>query len=181
MHWVMSRVFKACFLITRIKYFNIQQSVKIWNDSFITVQQVTVLHFCHTDISCIWTRFFIVLGVCGHPCWRRIPDWLHSGGWAFGGGGGSGMEGLLTSGGLQYEGGQLEVRRAPDGGEDLNSWSGKSTMVLDDVIQWLDMDSTSACFASASPEPLELLFTSANSSFSLFFFLFSLEDRSRWW
>lgn len=31
------------------------------------------------------------------------------------------MEGLLTSGGLQYEGGQLEVRRAPDGGEDLNS------------------------------------------------------------
>ena len=53
----------------------------------------------HTEISCICTRFFIVPGVWGQPCWRRIPTleliWLHDGGGnVLGGGGGSGMEGL---------------------------------------------------------------------------------------
>ena len=57
----------------------------------------------HTEISCICTRFFIVPGVWGQPCWRRIPTleliWLHCGGGnVLGGGGGSGMEGLVWCG-----------------------------------------------------------------------------------
>ena len=52
-----------------------------------------------TDISWIWTRFFIVPGVLGVPCALSIPVWLHipgAGGWLLGGGGGSGMMGLQT-------------------------------------------------------------------------------------
>lgn len=54
-----------------------------------------------------------------------------------GGGGGSGIDGLVAavaSGGPVYSGGQLEPRlAAPDGGDDLNSCNGSSTIVLDDV------------------------------------------------
>lgn len=181
-------------ILNTINYLNlaVQYSERNTKKYYITYLNLKADINPHTDISCIWTLFFIRFGgVCGQFCCRSMLDellpWHPCGGWFLGGGGGSGMEGLVRSVD-SYSGGQIsrpgrfpeDVLRVPEGGEHLNSCSGKSTMV--DTEGFIDSDK--ACLNSSIELEL-ILFASRppgwTSSFLFFGFLFFSRERvSRW-